>query len=53
MHEVGQFFSQKYFSNVHILSKSMCFLDLLYLKFTKNVRQKENGNKSMINRSGL
>ena len=35
IHEVGRFFSQKYFSYIHILTKSMCFLDLLYLKVHK------------------
>ena len=50
---VGRFFCQKYFSHIQSLTKSMCLLDLLYLKVHKNVHKKENSNKSMINRFGL
>ena len=51
--EVGQFFSQKYFSIAHFLSKSMCFMDLLHLKVHENVLQKGNSNKLIINRFSL
>ena len=39
IHEVGRFFSQEYFSHIHILTKSMCFLDLLHLKVHKKCSQ--------------
>ena len=38
----------------NILTKSVCFLDHLFLEVhEKNIYKKENGNKVMINRFGL